>query len=350
MPPTVAALTWGIALKGLLIQAAFCAVWDAFFFFALAMLPVARSANTATQIGQGFGGALWGLNVGASIFIMQGLGRMLTALPAMHPAAWALLAASGPMVLVSLLLSENLVRRRTELPSQPLPPPQAATRGWKLRLGESLGGLRQFIVRETVIQSVMVWGFAVMGWIGFTALLRYQGARDSQPPAAMLGGFFALVPAVRSMLPSMRHLRSLPISGSSLASVLVLMPAGIVLVNTLLVNVVFSGFAAVSWAIGLAQGFGLASVAALGVALSMRIPAPFMIVALGMVSGPLMWLSHGLRRSGGPDGSLLAIVIVSAAGVMALTFLLARHWLRTSPVLYRPQRLFGLPIGAAASR
>ncbi len=346
-PPT---LTWEIALKGWLLQAAFAALWDAFFFFALTMLPVARTADTVAQIGQGFGGALWGLNVGAGIFIMQGLGRMLAALPAIHPAAWTVVAASLPMALVSRLLSENLVAKRTSMVGQLVPPPQAAARGVRLSLGESMGGLRQFILRETFIQSVMLWGFAVFGWVGFTAVLRYQGARDAQPPAAVLGGFFALIPAVRSLIPSMRHLRSLPISIGKLAFILVVFPATIVLVNTVLVNVVFSGFAAGSWAVGLVQGMALSSIAALGVAGTMKFKPPLLIMALGCASGPLVGAGHFFHRAGALDPSMLAGITAVGILLQGVAYGLARHWLRTSTVLYRPQRMMMFGFGAAPSR
>ncbi len=359
-----AALGWGVRLAvvsgttpaaaavGWLTQAVFTACWAGLFFLALTLLPVTRESGFAAQLKQGIGGALWGLNVGASVFILQGLGSLLAKAPAIHPVALALAALAPVLLAASWFAAGHLVEKRIGAVRTAAVPETVPMAGVGLPgLSRHFTGAALWLARESAVQTTVVWGLGLMmmltSRLALTQLYggRAGGGAESVPAFA---AFLIMLPVVRVLSASLRQLRTLPLSAPALAAGLVALPGLLLAVNAALLQMVASGGRTPAAAV-LAQGCLIGAVGALGAALALRVNFLVTLVSISLGSGALMAAGVAFRSPTGPSFAVLGGTLLAAFALFLTAFALATHWLRTSSTPYRPLRLH-FPGAAATAR
>jgi hypothetical protein len=319
---------------------AIAVVFPGLITYILTGLPARPSEGILGKVRDTLYGGLWGLSISGScflsIFLQQGSFLLSIWVKGAIGLAAVLTIASYFTVEKMVLQRANRYQAKPAMPSSSRPAAIELKRGWPVWWKIELRW-------HILLGSMMVFGMAL------GSLMTFSGSQANHSGIYTHLGMFSLMtlmPVFALGIDSLRGLRMLPISTSTLATLFVLRP----LVQSLIISGILLASLAI-WKIddipasGVFLVIAFGSVAALAQAVILRNPRPWLMIVCMSFGAPLMM---GVTLMTNPQHGFSWTLLPVAVGTYLLAWLLTRRWIRRSSKLYRPQGWFLRIIGGAA--
>ncbi len=329
-------IAWSVAIW----HGCIAIVFPGLITFILTGLPGRPSDGVLGKVRDAIFGALWGLSISGSsflsIFLQQGQFPLSNLIK-------GVIGLAAGLTMVSYFTVEKMVLQRvSRIHVKPAMPPSTSpavvesSRGWPVWWKIELRW-------HALLGSMVVFGMALGSVLPFGAA---QGNHGGIYPQIGMFSFMTLMPIFALGIGSLRSLRMMPISTSTLATLFVLRPfmQSLFISIVLLVSLYIWNMEDIPPSLVFLV-IALGSMAALAQAIILRNPKPWLAIAcLAFGASFVMTFSLLLRQPSGFSWLFLP----AAAVIYLLAWLLTRRWIRRSSKLYRPQSWFLRMIGGAA--
>ncbi len=318
-------------------------LWIGFGFAALCFLLACALPNRQPEgvwetISASVVGALWGLSIPGITFVLPLMPRTPAATHGWH---WAVFASVPFLVTLSYLAAPDLIRRRTTVVAAKRPRREVGERP------ESRGGLTgiPLWLGTFGLRSALMIGAIACTQYFFLRLFTGRstapnGIHSSHYLAPMQIAMFAIMlSAISVEWSNLRTLRTLPLSRTGLAGLLLAIPVGNGFVAAVLVTLFSGGGASgVPAVVNIAaQMLYCAGLGALAVAGVLHVASGFRLLIVMAAVIPASGFALGLH--------LPLVLALSGALALLIAWLLIARGLRKSSAFYQPRSFFGVNIG-----